>query len=494
MNRFYRTVVSKKTLPLIVVAVFIVAQAVVLIAPFTAQAAPAISTATTGTMLNVATKKQNDYNAGTGSGRVLIVVVASDDRTNRMSSVTYGNVPMTEQVSQLVGGTANGRVQVYTLTSEEGLPSGMNRVTFTATAADNYAYVIAYVTGAGVDPVGTINTNSASSGSSLSVSNVPQESDSLIIAGFASDSTTAFTPASGSSEIGEVSAGSGGVRAALYTKVAPSAGVSTTVGASGGSAAWAAGSIEIQLPIPVPDLDVTATDNQATEPSPEEQAVDTAEFTFSRSDGGGDPFDFAFYLDGTADGSYQDYHISTAESSCEEVTGDSARFPIDDPSCTIVLVPEEDEYSNEDTEYAGLQLMPGSDYNLGENDNALVYIVNYVPPDVGGQDAYTVADPGYETMSIYDDDIVPSGAVAGFTATPSRVQLGGTATLSWSVVGMTSCSINNGIGTVDATDGPHSVATGAISARTTFILSCTDTATTHDYSVVVGIVPSFIEQ
>lgn len=497
MKHHSTSLLNKKTLPLVVVAALLLAQAVALVAPFRAQAAPTMSgVVVTGTMtpsLNpTGTKTVTNYNAGTGSGRVLVVVVASDDRTNRMSSVTYGGVSMTQRVSQLVGGTAQGRVQIYTL-SGSNLPSGINSFQFTATTADNYAYVISYVTGADTNtPVGTTNTNSASTGSSLSVSNVPTESDSLIIAGFASDSTTAFTPASGSSEIGEVSVGTGGVRAGFYTKVAPTSGVSTTVGASGGNAAWAAGSVEIKLPLPVAELTATASDQSATEPPAGDEATDTGEFTVSRLDEGVNAVDFNFDLDGTAY-SYNDYSIDVGASTCQNVEGDRATLPANVESCTIVIAPNGDEDENEETEYVLLQLYPGEDYDVS-GDDPYIYIENYIPPDLGGTDAYSVAEPGYETMSIYDDDIVPTGSVAGFVATPARVQPGQTATLSWSVLGMTSCSINNGIGAVDATDGPHTATTGAITARTTFVLSCTDAATTHEYTAVVGIVPSFIEQ
>lgn len=488
---------NKKTLPFIVVAALLLAQAVALVAPFRAQAAPTMSTTVvTGTMTSslnpTGTKTVSNFNAGTGSGRVLVVIVASDDRTNRMSSITYGTQTMTQQVSQLAGGTANARVQVFTL-SGSSLPSGINSFQFTATAADNYAYVISYITGADTSsPIGTVSTNSASTGSSLSVSNVPQESDSLIIAGFASDSTTAFTPASGSSEIGEVSAGTGGVRAGLYTKVAPTSGVSTTVGASGGSAGWAAGAVEIKLPIPVAELTATASDQSATEPAQGDEATDTGEFTITRLDEGVDAVDFGFDLDGTAY-SYSDYSIDYTASTCQDLSGDSATLPGNTESCTIVVVPQGDEDEDEDTEYVSLELGYDENYDVS-GDDPFIYIENYVPVDLGGEDDYSVAEPGYETMSLYDDDIVPTGTVAGFIATPARVQPGQTATLSWSVVGMTSCSIDNGIGAVDATDGPHTTTTGPITARTTFVLSCTDAAMTHEYTAVVGIVPSFIEQ
>lgn len=492
MKHFSHPLLSKKMLPLVVVAVFLLVQAAALIAPFKAKAAPTISTATTGTMLSLSTKTIS-YNAGTGSGRVLIVVVASDDRTKLMTDVSYGGVSMAQQSNQLAGGTAVARVQVFALYGVD-LASGVNSLTFTASGADNYAYVIAYISGAGDTPIGTLSTNSASTGSSLSVSNTPQSGDSLVVAGFASDSTTAFTPGAGSNEIGEVSAGSGGVRAGLYTRLGPPApGPSVSIGATGGTAGWAAGAVEIKVPVVLPDLTATSLDESAAEPGGA-QAAETGSFTVTRS--GSDrssSLGFNFTLDGTAT-KYDDYYVSPQDSTCSNVTGDSATIPSDAQSCTLVIRPEEDQNSEEGTEYVDLQLNAGDEYNLGEGISSQVYIQDYVPAYLGGTDPYSVQSPGYETMSLYDDDVVPSGTVVGLTAVPARVQPGGTATLSWSVVGMTSCSINNGIGAVDAADGPHSAQTGPVSTRTTFILSCTDTAATHEYSVVVGIVPSFIEQ
>ncbi len=478
--------------PLVVVAAFLLVQAAAIVVPTRAQAAPTISVATTGTMSffgNPSATKTVSFNAGTGTGRVLVVVVASDSRTNKMNSVSYGSslTPMTQAVDRLAGGTAVARVQVFYLVNPE---SGTNNVNFTASFPDDYGYIIAYVSGADTsDPIGTINPNSASSGSTLSVSNTPEASDSLIVAGFASDSTTAFTPSGGSTEVGDLLASS--VRTGLYTKVAPTAGAATSVAASGGSLGWAAGAIEIKLPVDMPEVSVVATDENAEEPSYQyDYSGDPGVFTFSRTGSTAASLEVNFGRDGTA--YYTDDYNFDNESTCSGVNGDGLTIPAGQASCTLVIMPLDDEDSGEPTQTVEISI-EGGQYDYGANTTDTVYIANYEPTAPG--EGYTVAAPGFASMLLYDADTVPAGSVTGFTHTPLRVRAGQSATLSWTISGMTSCSISPGIGGVTPGDGTHSSTTPAITARTTYTLSCSDgTGPLPPWTTTVGIVPSFIEQ
>jgi hypothetical protein len=81
-----------------------------------------------------------------------------------------------------------------------------------------------------------------------------------------------------------------------------------------------------------------------------------------------------------------------------------------------------------------------------------------------------------------------SGApvIASFTASPATVSAGGSATLSWSVSGATSLTINNGVGNQTAlTTGSAPV---TVNATTTFTLSATNATgtTTATTTVTVG--------
>ena len=493
---------TAKTIPLVVVAVFLLAQVVWASLSYAGGPVyPTISGAVTGTLVGTV-KPPFAYNSGTGSGRALVMVVGSDDRTKKISTVTYGGVGLTEAQRQLSGGTtATAGVQIFYLANLNGLGlSGSNNIAITASGSDNYAYVIAYVSGTDdTAPIGTISSNSASSGSSLNVSNTPTASDSLILAGFASDSTASFTPSGGSTEVGEIS--STGIRAGMYTKAGGSAGVSVNTAASGGSLAWGAAAIEIKLPVVLPEVNVSVgEDNEAQEPGNETQGS-SAYFIFSRNDSDGD-LQVVFDRSGSAQFN-EDYDFSAEASSCESISGDSIVISSGRDDCTLYVQPLEDE-DNEDTETVDIDLDGSSSYVIGDDSDAVIYI-NDTPPQGGGGGGvcqeywcqyvvYSIDSPGYASMYVYDDDTVPSGQVNTFTATPTRVQNGGVATLSWNIAGMSECSIDNGVGSVDATDGLHTATTPAVTQRTTFTLSCSDGVATVISRVSVGIVPSFIEQ
>ncbi len=502
---------TAKTIPLVVLAVFLLAQIVwVSLSPTLVQAAPTISSATNGTMtssLNPTGTKNVSFNSGSGTGRMLVVVVGSDDRTNKMTSVMYDGFTMTQAygTGQLAPSTATARVQLFYLPIDENT-TGANNVSFTASAPDNYAYVIAYVSGADTTSVGTVNNNSGT-GSTLSVTNVPSETDSLIVTAFGSNSTTAFSPSGGSTEVtsGEVSAT--GIRAGMYIKTGGSAGVSVSTAASGGNDGWGAISLEIKLPVVLPTVSVASQDTEAQEPG-QETPADSASFMLAHT--GEDKLgavDVNFFITGSAD-TYDDYAFDLDNSTCDSISGDSATIPAYQDSCTVVILPEYDE-QQEDTETVEMYLDDGSDYLVGESGTRETIYIDDTPPGTGGGTIdcgeqpevcaaldYEIQSPGFASMYIYDADTVPAGVIVepGLTAVPTRVQNGGVATLSWSVSGMSSCSIDNGVGSVDATDGQHTATTPAITTRTTFTLTCSDGSASVLSRATVGIVPTFIEQ
>jgi hypothetical protein len=67
--------------------------------------------------------------------------------------------------------------------------------------------------------------------------------------------------------------------------------------------------------------------------------------------------------------------------------------------------------------------------------------------------------------------VVPVPVISNFSASPTSIQLGGTSTLSWTITGATSASINNGVGTVTATAGSIAVSP---TTSTTYTLTATN--------------------
>lgn len=508
---------TAKTIPLVVIAVFLLAQVVwVSLSPTLVQAAPTISTpATTGNMsssLNPSGTKAVAYNAGTGTGRILVVSVASNSRTNKMNSVSYGPssgsaVALTQAfgTGQLAPSSATARVQLFYLLNPS---SGANNVYFTASAAGTYAYSISYISGADTTGVGTVSNNSGT-GTSLTINNVPSAANSLIVTAFASDSTTGLTPAGNpvSTEVGDV-AGSSGIRDGLYVKNGSSAGSTITTQASGANVGWAAISLEIKLPVPVPDVSVSAGNNDGQEPGNVTSGTNI-DFTFSRLSDDEDyseALNISFDRGGSA--TYNvDYLFDEGLSTCQNVSGDTVRIPAGESNCLLVARPLQDEEYTEDTETIDITINEGgSSYQLGESYSETAYIVN--TPDQssqgGGEEmgpcteywcvytVYTIDSPGYASMYVYDDDTVPSGSFSGgFSASPTRVQVNGTARLTWGTTGMLTCSIDNDIGAVPTSGF---VDTPPITRRTTFTLTCNDGVSDSISRVTVGIVPSFIEQ
>jgi len=486
-----------RMLPLVVVATFLLVQAAAIVLSSPARAggpppstAPTTNNPVSGTILNAPSKTVYDYNAGSGSDRVLVVVVGSDDRTDKMSTITYGGVQMVESGRQLVGGTAQGGVQIFYLYGEN-LYEGSNNLVFTASATDYYTYTIAYVSGASAsDPIGATGSNSSTGSSLLSVSTVPEADDSLIIAGFVSDSTSAFTASDGSSEVGDLL--SSGIRGGFFTKVAPYAGDPVSVAASGGYDQWGALSLEIkQQTVELPTVSIVATDEDATRPAYQyDYNGDDGFFTFTRTGSTASSLEISFDRDGTA--YYGDDYDFGDDTTCQGVSGDGLVIPSGDESCTLAISPQEDE-GGEGAKTVEIQLETWGQYELDLGSyQATVYINQYDP---GSSEGYTVAAPYFASMLLYDADTVAAGSVTNFSHTPVRVRAGQSATLTWTISGMTSCSVSPDIGPVSYADGTHSSTTPAITARTTYTLSCSDgTGALAPQTTTVGIVPSFIEQ
>lgn len=78
----------------------------------------------------------------------------------------------------------------------------------------------------------------------------------------------------------------------------------------------------------------------------------------------------------------------------------------------------------------------------------------------------------------------PSPTITSFTATPGAIASGQSATLSWSVTGASSVSINNGVGTVAPTSGSVSVSP---TATTTYTLTATNASGSATASLTVGV-------
>ncbi|MEO1575902.1 MAG: hypothetical protein AAFU65_13225, partial [Pseudomonadota bacterium] len=83
-----------------------------------------------------------------------------------------------------------------------------------------------------------------------------------------------------------------------------------------------------------------------------------------------------------------------------------------------------------------------------------------------------------------DEDIAPAPTVS-FSASPTSVDSGGTATLTWSTTNATSCTAGGGWSGGKAVNGSET--TGAITADTTFDLTCTGDGGDTTRSVTVSV-------
>jgi len=108
----------------------------------------------------------------------------------------------------------------------------------------------------------------------------------------------------------------------------------------------------------------------------------------------------------------------------------------------------------------------------------------YTAPDAEG--AYTViaaAAVGTRSTAVHVKRNVPAPVIASFTAAPSQIVQGGSATLSWSVSGATSVSIDDGT-------GPATVVSPKVvtpSATTTYTLVATNRAGSVSANVVLTV-------
>jgi hypothetical protein len=92
---------------------------------------------------------------------------------------------------------------------------------------------------------------------------------------------------------------------------------------------------------------------------------------------------------------------------------------------------------------------------------------------------------------------VLKGTIVSFTANPSRVLKGNTATLTWSTSNMATCALSSfaAAGTLTLSHGLSSSLSPIIDSKTIFTLSCVDAADlTYSSSVTVNLIPQTIEQ
>lgn len=438
------------------------------------------------------------YNAGSGPGRVLVAVIGIDHATRKVNTLSYGGQSMTEAAYKVAGffGTDDTAVQIFYLVDP---PAGSNSLVATVSASDQYTYSVGTVYGAGADPIGVTVPTSAGQSTSLSINKTTEGDESIIVAGLVSDSSTALTPSGGSTEFWDQGYTGSTVRTGMYYKTAVGMGGNVTVSATGANVSWGSVAIEIMAgAASLPIVGVQVIDDEATEGAGEGEAgSDTATIRFSRSSDDGYDNDLEINFSNNDSSAYygNDYSYDLQASTCDNVTGDSVVISNEATYCDLVIVAEGDE-DEEDTETVDIELNNSEDYEISEDGERGVtaYIINYTPAASG--DYYLIEPPGFATMSIYDEDTLPAGNVTGFSASPARVKAGESATLSWTISGMTSCSIDQGIGAVTFSDGTHASTTPAISTRKVFTLTCTDGSggPAHVWSATVGIIPTFIEQ
>jgi len=96
--------------------------------------------------------------------------------------------------------------------------------------------------------------------------------------------------------------------------------------------------------------------------------------------------------------------------------------------------------------------------------------------------ATSQADPARSGSAAVTVTAAPAPVIASFAAAPSSIAAGGTATLSWSVSGATSLSIDQGIGAVTGSSRPVSPA-----ATTTYVLTATNAAGSSAASATVTV-------
>lgn len=519
-----RRLLHTPTISLVVAASVLLLQVASFVVPFPAHAALVVSAPLTGSF-STGTSKTAAFDAGTGTGRVLVVLIATDDTVHQATSVTYGGQAMSGGTVATFPLYSTESMQLYYLANPA---SGSNNVVITVSGVDNYAYVIASVSGADPSaPIGAVGAGAYSLSSTPYATITPQKSGSLIVAGFGVDAAATFAPYNGSTEIGETSAT--GISGALYSQSSVSTAqtsVSSNTGAS--FTYWSASAIEIKAAPPAPTVSLVVGNSSGKEPNNISGIGGASGYmTLSRTGATTAALDVAYSLTTSSATYTADYAADPTAGTCTNETSTGATIPAGLASCTAYFKPVADS-TVESTETMDAVLSSGgSAYTVGTNKEALMYISDNTTPitqcsdsidndadglvdladpgcvnaadndetdPVAQQGTYTITSPGFATMSLYDDDIPPPGSISGFSVSPLRVRSGQTATLSWTISGMTGCSIDNGMGAVSAADGVHTATTPAVSTRVTFTLTCTNGATPFVRAVSVGIIPSFIEQ
>lgn len=131
-----------------------------------------------------------------------------------------------------------------------------------------------------------------------------------------------------------------------------------------------------------------------------------------------------------------------------------------------------------------LSIQSGSDTLNGSNSTAISSTSVSVQPNQTTQYTLTATNALGSTTSNVTVNVVAVPQILSFTASPAVIRPGQSSTLSWSVSGATSLSIDNGIGTVSGT----SITVSPIET-TTYKLTCMNDAGSLVYaSVTVGVV------
>ncbi len=245
------------------------------------------------------------------------------------------------------------------------------------------------------------------------------------------------------------------------------------------------GIIVITYTPPPPTITVAASG------APNENPLTTGTYTLTRTNSGNN-LSVSYVMSGGATyGASFDYTLGAG--TCTPVSSTAATMPSGLTTCTIILTPNNDT-TLELGETAVLTLSSGTGYSVGSPSNASLTILS---------DDYTVSGTqSSAAINLWDADYAAVGTIGGqgangtdgFTITPNRVRSGTKATFSWTVANMLTCSIDNGIGAVDATTGTHTTPTPDITAQVTYVLTCSDgTNPALTRTATVGIIPNYIE-
>lgn len=224
------------------------------------------------------------YDAGTGSGRVLVVVIGTNDATDRVTAITYNGVSLTQGARQV--GDVSVASDIWYL---ENPASGSNTLALTTNGSEDYSAITARIEDAEsvISAIGNTGTKKGDS-TTPNVDITPTASGNLLIGGLVSDDGTAFTPDSGITEHGDIA---NTIRTGMFSK--ESVGTSAeNIGATAENDDWAAAALEIKAPSDqppgAPTLE-TADDNETTDTTPS--------LDFNAVDGNGDDVVYQVQID-----------------------------------------------------------------------------------------------------------------------------------------------------------------------------------------------------